>query len=109
MVACFPWLPVFVWLLWGGLRWGQMPLLAENCDFESSVLKPYSCLEKDSTGSFNLKKNHQYYYQCQQQIFTVKQQYYDFVAFALGLMGKKHSCIKEFCQTLTTGQQWYQN
>lgn len=27
-----------------------------NCDFESYVLKPSSCLEKDSTGSFIIKK-----------------------------------------------------
>ena len=67
----------------------KCPYCVENCDFESYVLKPSSCLEKDSTGSYSLKKNHQYYYQCQQQIFTVKRQYCDFVVYALGVGGEE--------------------
>ena len=45
----------------------------------------------------------QYYYQCQQQIFTVERQYCDFVL--LGMMEWQHLCIKGFCQTQITGQK----
>lgn len=65
----------------------KCPYCIENCDFESYVLKPSSCLEKDSTGSFIIKKGHQYYYQCQQQIFTIERQYCDFVVCAFGHHG----------------------
>ena len=54
----------------------KCPYCIENCDFESYVLKPSSCLEKDSTGSFIVKKK--------QQIFTVEKQYCDFVVCAFG-------------------------
>ena len=65
----------------------KCPYCIENCDFESYVLKPSSCLEKDSTGSFIIKKGHQYYYQCQQQIFSIERQYCDFVVCAFGHHG----------------------
>lgn len=69
----------------------KCPLCVENCNFESYVLTPSSCLEKDSTGNFNLKKSHQYFYQCQQQIFTRRKQYCDFVVCAFDHDGKaKH-------------------
>ena len=64
------------------------PLCVENCDFESYVLKPSSCLEKDSTGNFKLKKTHQYFYQCQQQIFTGGKLYCDFVVSAFDHDGR---------------------
>ena len=38
--------------------------------------------KKDSSGNFNLKTQHQYYYQTQQQIFRSKKQYCDFVVCA---------------------------
>ncbi|XP_078349685.1 uncharacterized protein LOC144634562 [Oculina patagonica] len=72
----------------------KCPYCVENCDFESYVLKPSSCLEKDSTGKYSLKKNHQYYYQCQQQIFTVKRQYCDFVVYALGA-GREEALVHQ--------------
>ena len=66
----------------------KCPLCVENCDFEGYILKPSSCLEKDSTGSFKLKEAHQYYYQCQQQIFTSKKWYCDFVVCAFDHDGR---------------------
>lgn len=62
----------------------KCPLCIENCDFDSYVLKTSSCLEKDSTGNFVLKLDHQYYYQVQQQLFTTKKQYCDFVVCTFG-------------------------
>ena len=66
----------------------KCPLCVENCDSESYVLKPTSCLEKDSTGNFKLKKTHQYFYQCQQQIFTGGKLYCDFVVSAFDHGGR---------------------
>ena len=45
--------------------------------------KSSSCLEKDSSGNFNLKAQHQYYYQTQQQFFASEKQYCAFVVCAL--------------------------
>ena len=61
----------------------------ENCNFDKCIMKPSSCLEKKED-SFCLKENHQYYYQVQQQIFTTKRKYCDFVVFAVN---KDSSCF----------------
>lgn len=60
----------------------KCPFCIENCDFDSYVLKASSCLEKDSSRNFHLKTKHQYYYQVQQQIFTITKRYCDFVVCA---------------------------
>ena len=57
----------------------KCPLCLENCDFDSYVLKPGSCLEKNSSGEFVLVYTHEYYYQVQQQLFTTKLNYSYFV------------------------------
>ena len=54
----------------------------ENCDFESYVSKSSSRLRKDSFGNVWLKKEHHYFYQTQQQLFTVERKYGDFVVCA---------------------------
>ena len=54
-------------------------LCLENCDFHSYVLKPGSCLEKNSAGEFVLVYTHEYYYHVQQQLFTTKLNYSYFV------------------------------
>lgn len=56
----------------------------ETCDFDSYVLKPSSCLNKNSDGQFELSKEHAYSYQVQQQLFTTKRNYCNFVVFAIG-------------------------
>ena len=55
---------------------------------KSYVLKQSSYLEKGSTGNFKLKKTHQYFYQCQQQIFTGGKLYCDFVVSAFDHDGR---------------------
>ena len=57
----------------------KCPLCLENFDFDSYVLKPGSCLEKNSSGEFILVSTHEYYYQVQQQLFTTKLNYSWFV------------------------------
>lgn len=66
----------------------KCPLCIENCDFENYVTKPSSCLEKVGPGNFNLKTNHQYYFQVQQQLFTSKRLYFDFIVCAFGHVGE---------------------
>ena len=65
----------------------KCPLCIENCDFENYISKSSSCLMKDTTGNFLLKSDHAYYYQTQQQLFTVKKKYCDFVVCAFGASG----------------------
>ena len=62
----------------------KCPLCIENCDFDNYVAKPSSCLEKTGSGNFSLKTNHQYYFQVQQQLFTYKRLYCDFIVCAFG-------------------------
>ena len=57
----------------------KCPLCVENCDFDSYVLKPSSCLKKNSDGQFILLSTHEYYYQVQQQLFTTELNYCYFV------------------------------
>ena len=59
----------------------KCPASIEDCDFESYVGKKVSCLEKVE-GTYKLKRNHQYYYQVQQQLFTTHKKYCDFVVCA---------------------------
>lgn len=65
----------------------KCPLCIENCDFENYVLKGSSCLKKDAAGDFWLKTDHGYYYQTQQQLFTVKRKYCHFIVCAFGACG----------------------
>ena len=60
----------------------EYPLCMEECDFDNYVGKPSSCLEKASDGNFSVKTNHQYHFQVQQQLFTSKKLYCDFVVCA---------------------------
>ena len=60
----------------------KCPFCIENCDFESYVSKSLSCLRKDSSGNFWVRKEHEYFYQTQQQLFTVERKYCDFVVCA---------------------------
>jgi len=57
----------------------KCPLCIDRCDFDSYVLKENSCLEK-VVGKFQLKHSHNYYFQVQQQLFTLpERKYNDFV------------------------------
>ena len=46
------------------------PLTLENGDFEKYATHKHSCLEKKDD-KFALKRTHDYYYQVQQQLFTL--------------------------------------
>ena len=61
----------------------KCPLCLENSDFETYSAKKSSCLKKDSCGNYLLPKDHQYYYQVQQQVFTAKRLYCDFIVCAV--------------------------
>ena len=60
----------------------KCPLCIDRCDFDSYVLKKNSCLEKVA-GKFQLKRSHNYFFQVQQQLFTLpERKYNDFVVCA---------------------------
>ena len=57
----------------------KCPYSIDDCDFESYIAKKSACLEKVD-GKIRLKRNHQYYYQVQQQLRITGRQFCDFVA-----------------------------
>ena len=57
----------------------KCPYCLEGFNFDAYVTKKVSCLEKDFNGAYVLKRSHAYYYQVQQQLFTTKRSYNDFV------------------------------
>lgn len=57
----------------------KCPICIQNGDFEKYVEEKSSCLEKVN-GFFKLKRNHNYYFQVQQQLFTLLERMHcDFV------------------------------
>ena len=62
----------------------KCPFCIEDCDFNNYLSKSSCCLLKDSNGMFTLKHDHHYYYQVQQQPFTLHKDYCDFVVCAFG-------------------------
>ena len=75
-----------------GLGCGEVkcPISIPNCDFDEYVLEKSSCLEKVD-GTFKLKRNHNYYYQVQQQLFTLpERKHCDFVVCAIDSDGNAH-------------------
>ena len=74
----------------------RCPFCIENCDFHNYV-KSSSCLEKDSSGNFILKTQHQYYYQTQQHIFTTKKQYCDLVVCAFNDIKEAKLVVQRIC------------
>ena len=59
----------------------KCPYSIDDCDFDSYAAKKSACLEKVN-GKFRLKRNHQYYYQVQQQLHITGRQFCDFVVCA---------------------------
>ena len=59
----------------------KCPYIIDKWDFEIYVEKKNYCLEKVD-GYFRLKRNHQYFYQVQQQMFITGHQYCEFVVCA---------------------------
>ena len=68
-----------------GLGCGEVkcPICISNGDFEKYVQEKSSCLEKVD-GTFKLKREHNYYFQVQQQLFTLpERKFCDFVVCAI--------------------------
>ena len=59
----------------------KCPYSIDDCDFDSYTAKKGACLEKVD-GKIRLKRNHQYYYQVQQQLRITGRQFNDFVVCA---------------------------
>lgn len=59
----------------------KCPYCIDGVDFDSYVQKKSSCLQKNES-CFQLKRDHDYYYQAQQQIHTSGRGYLDFIVFA---------------------------
>ena len=70
------------------------------------VLKPGSCLEKNSSGEFVLVYTHEYYYQVQQQLFTTKLNYSYFVVCSVN---ENQIKLVFFSQIKSTGTEFYLN
>ena len=66
-----------------GIGCGEVkcPYCMEGIDIDGYLEKPSSCLMKNPDGEVVLKRNHQYYYQVQQQMFTTELPFCDFVVF----------------------------
>ena len=58
----------------------KCPYCLKDADFISYTEKPSSCLSLNG-GKYMLRRNHQYYYQVQQQLFTSGRAYDDFVVY----------------------------
>ena len=59
----------------------KCPYCIDGVDFDSYVQKKSSCLQKTESW-FQLKRDHDYYYQVQKQIHTSGRGYLDFIVFA---------------------------
>ena len=59
----------------------KCPYCIDGVDFDSYVQKKSSCLQKNES-CFQLKRDHDYYCQAQQQIHTSWRGYLDFIVFA---------------------------
>lgn len=82
----------------------KCPFCIDNCDFENYVTKSSACLKKDNFGEFCIKRDHAYYYQTQQQLFTVKRNYCDFVVCAFDGCGT----VKFFNQRILPDEEhWH--
>lgn len=79
-----------------GLGCGEVkcPICIQNGDFEKYVLEKSSCLEKVND-TYALKRKHNYYYQVQQQLFTLSdRKFCDFVVCAIDTSGNAHIVIE---------------
>ena len=106
----FPWLhatPDFLsWCKCCGYGCGEVkcPYCLDGVDFESYTNKGSSSLEvKD--GKTNLKREHQYYYQVQQQLFTTELPFCDFIV--CGFNDKGGSLINE--RIIQDKEHWENN
>ena len=72
----------------------KCPLNLANGDFQKYATLKQSCIEvKD--GSFALKRDHNYYFQVQQQLFTLQERAFnDFVVYGIDSENSAHLLIE---------------
>ena len=72
----------------------KCPFIIKDGNFEDYIQQKNSCLEKVN-GHFQLKKTHSYYFQVQQQLFSVPDvKYCDFVVCAIDKMKNIHLVVQ---------------
>jgi len=81
----------------------KCPIVIIDGNFDDYVQHKHSCLEKVN-GNLQLKKSHSYYYQVQQQLFSVPNlQYDDFVVYAIDKAKNSHLFVQRIYPDV---QQW---
>ena len=79
-----------------GLGCGEVkcPFCIDDLDIDNYLFKKSSCLERNehSETGFSLKRDHDYYYQGQQQLHSTKREYCDFVVYATSSNDSKFVC-----------------
>ena len=88
-----------------GLGCGEVkcPFCIHDANFEEYVRLQNSCLFKID-GVFKLKREHNYYHQTQQQLFTLKERRHnDFVVYAVDQKGNAHLVMERI---LPDEQHW---
>ena len=83
MSTCYTRLSDSMWLLSACCSEVKCPISINNCDFEKYTMEKNACLEKGE-GVFHLKRQDNYFFQVQQQVFTVtNRKHCDFVLCAI--------------------------
>ena len=88
-----------------GLGCGEVkcPFCIQDANFEEYIRLKNSCLVK-TDGVFKLKREHNYYHQIQQQLFTLKERRHnDFVVYAVDHKGNAHLVMDRI---LPNEQHW---
>ncbi|PFX34419.1 Inhibitor of growth protein 2 [Stylophora pistillata] len=76
-----------------GLRCGEVkcPLCIQDANFEYYAALRNSCLVTTDGGGFTLNRSHNYYFQVQQQLFTLQERNHnDFIVYAIDNKGNAH-------------------
>ena len=80
------------------------PICINNCDFGKHTMEKNACLEKGD-GVFHLKRHHNYFFQVQQQLFTVtNRKHCDFVVCAISPHREPQVVIKRIYPDL---EHWH--
>ena len=89
-----------------GLGCGEVkcPLCTQDANFENYAALRTSCLVTTDGGGFKLKRSHNYYFQVQQQLFTLKERRHnDFIVYAIDNKGNGHFVMERI---LPDVQHW---
>ncbi|PFX15596.1 hypothetical protein AWC38_SpisGene20183 [Stylophora pistillata] len=89
-----------------GLGCGEVkcPLCIQDANFEDYAALRNSCLVTTDGGGFKLKRSHNYYFQVQQQLFTLEERNHnDFIVYAIDNKGNAHLVMERI---LPDVQHW---